>query len=308
MSSFEDIRIVDNFYQTSSFFPMPTVLIGTYDKENGLTNLGAYSLCFPYYIAGKDCYTMVLECRNNSNTAINLLKTGKCSINFVTDKKKHLKEVVRLGFPGETTEEKMAKCNFTLVDGMMQKETPAQELPKIVDEAYQVFECTWLKEMDGADKDEYKEEYEPPYHDFNGITSKMGAHFILRIDRILLKPKYKKSIIGGVSASGFPRVPVDYGYRDNTKFWFTSFKKPLFLNVPKGKGIDLGSVVYAADRIDTEVKFTEDACKLLTKVPRIFLNMILKNCVAWAKENDCTLITEKEMQIINDKRSKEKMG
>lgn len=26
MSSFEDLRIVDNFYQTSAFFPMPTVL------------------------------------------------------------------------------------------------------------------------------------------------------------------------------------------------------------------------------------------------------------------------------------------
>ena len=26
MSSFKDLRIVDNFYQTSLFFPMPTVL------------------------------------------------------------------------------------------------------------------------------------------------------------------------------------------------------------------------------------------------------------------------------------------
>ena len=29
MSSFENLRIVDNFYQTSLFFPMPTVLIST---------------------------------------------------------------------------------------------------------------------------------------------------------------------------------------------------------------------------------------------------------------------------------------
>lgn len=47
MSSFRDLRIVDNFYQTSAFFPMPTVLVGTLD-ENGQTNLGSYSLCFPY--------------------------------------------------------------------------------------------------------------------------------------------------------------------------------------------------------------------------------------------------------------------
>ena len=51
----KDIRIVDNFYQSSSFFPMPTVLIGTMD-ENGFTSFGAYSLVFPYYIAGKDYY------------------------------------------------------------------------------------------------------------------------------------------------------------------------------------------------------------------------------------------------------------
>ena len=29
MSSFKDLRIVDNFYQTSLFFPMPVVLIST---------------------------------------------------------------------------------------------------------------------------------------------------------------------------------------------------------------------------------------------------------------------------------------
>ena len=27
MSSFKDLRVVDNFYQTSLFFPMPTVII-----------------------------------------------------------------------------------------------------------------------------------------------------------------------------------------------------------------------------------------------------------------------------------------
>ncbi len=58
MSSFKNLRIVDNFYQTSSFFPMPTVLIGTL-TEDGKTNLGPYSLVQPYYIAGKDYYAML---------------------------------------------------------------------------------------------------------------------------------------------------------------------------------------------------------------------------------------------------------
>ncbi len=65
MSKLKELRIVDNFYQTSSFFPMPTTLISTV-SENGQTNLGAYSLCFPYYIAGKEYYAMVLECRDSS--------------------------------------------------------------------------------------------------------------------------------------------------------------------------------------------------------------------------------------------------
>ena len=81
MSSFKDLRIVDNFYQTSSFFPMPTLLISTLDEE-GNTTCGAYSLCFPYYIAGKDYYTMILECRNSSNTAQNILRTKNVLLTF----------------------------------------------------------------------------------------------------------------------------------------------------------------------------------------------------------------------------------
>lgn len=52
MDGFKNLRIVDNFYQSSSYFPMPTTEIGTLD-ENGNTNLGSYSLCFPYYIVGR---------------------------------------------------------------------------------------------------------------------------------------------------------------------------------------------------------------------------------------------------------------
>lgn len=42
MSSFENLRVVDNFYQTSLFFPMPTVVISTL-CEDGSTSLGPYS-------------------------------------------------------------------------------------------------------------------------------------------------------------------------------------------------------------------------------------------------------------------------
>ena len=131
MSSFEELRIVDNFYQTSSFFPMPTVLVGTV-SENGQTNLGSYSLCFPYYIAGKDYYAMILECRNSSNTAQNILRGSKVSLNFIPDSRKYFREAVRLGFPGMTTEEKMKGCIFTLEKGqdyrIQNKEHPIKAL------------------------------------------------------------------------------------------------------------------------------------------------------------------------------------
>ncbi len=305
LNGFKDMRIVDNFYQTSSFFPMPTTEIATL-CENGMTSLGSYSLCFPYYIAGKDYYAMLLCCRNSSNTAKNILTNGKCAINFITDDRKYFKEAVRLGYPGETPEEKMKDTIFTLVDGKMSLEHPDEKFPKIIKEAFQVFECTWVRELDNAQDDKFQEEYFPPYHDFNGITSKNGAHFILKVNKILIKEKYYSSIIDGVKKSAFPRVPVDYGYRDNKNFWYTRFKTPISMPIPSDKGISLDTVKYAASRIDVDVKFTDEACAKLVKVPRVFLNTVLKGCVAWAKENNVTLITEKEMDIINDKRSKEK--
>ena len=170
-------------------------------SDNGFTNIGSYSLCFPYYIAGKGYYAMVLECRNSSNTAQNLLRTGKCALNFITDERKYFKEAVRLGFPGETSKEKMAKCKFTLEEGLA--DTADGKRPLVVKEAFQVFECTWVKELDGAENDKVQDEYPGPYHDFNGITSEFGAHFILKIDNILMKDKYYNTIINFIIYKGF---------------------------------------------------------------------------------------------------------
>lgn len=301
MSSFKDLRIVDNFYQTSSFFPMPTTLVGTV-SENGRTNLGSYSLCFPYYIAGKEYYAMILECRNSSNTAQNILRGSKVSLNFIPDDKKYFREAVRLGFPGDTTEEKMKNCIFTLEDGQAEGVRP-----KVVKEAFQVFECSWDNTLEDAylDKAGCLEGYEPPYRNFNGITSKFGAHFILKIDKILMKERYYNSIINGVSSKNFPPVPVDYGYRDSTNFWCSRFKKPFPEKIQAKEG-DVNSVKYAAKRIDPEITFTDEACAKLTKIPRIFLKAALSQMVSIAKEEGITVIDEAALQIINDKRRKEK--
>ena len=303
MDKFKDLRIVDNFYQTPSFFPMPTVVVSTV-SENGMTNFGSYSLCFPYYIAGKEYYAMLLECQNSSNTAQNILRTGKATLNFIPDDRKLFREAVRLGFPGETTEQKMKDCLFTLVESDL-----GEDRPKIAEEAYQVFECTWDSSLENAfeDKPGQLEGYEPPYRDFNGITSKFGAHFILKIDRILMKDKYRDSIINGVKAKGFPRVPVDYGYRDSTNFWYTKFSRPYPEKIQAKEG-DVNSVIYAAKRIDTTVTFTDEACALLTKIPRVFLKAALTQMVEIAKSENISVIDPDAVKIINDKRRQEKKG
>ena len=70
--------------------------------------------------------------------------------------------------------------------------------------------------------------------------------------------------------------------------------------------MDIKSVRYAADRLNTDVKFSDDALKGLVKVPRVFLKTILQGCVKYAEENNIALIDEKVMKDINDKRKKEK--
>ena len=307
MSSFENLRVVDNFYQTSLYFPMPTIIVSTL-CENGETSLGPYSLCQPYYVAGKDFYAMLLNCRNSSNTAQHILATGKCALNFIPDNPKYFKEAVKLSWPGDTPEEKMPKCNFRMEKSQIEEET-GEKRPMVLTDAIQVIECTWVRTLDNAENDKpgCTTGYEPPYHDFNGITSKFGATFILKIDRILMKKKYSDAIIRGVKASDFPPLPVDYGYRDSKNFWFHK-KARMHAELLPIRKASLESVRYAADRVDDKVKFTDDALEKILNVPRVFLPTVLKSCVAWAKENDVELITAEHMNIINDKRSKEKQG
>ena len=309
MSSFKDLRIVDNFYQTSLFYPMPTVCISTVNSD-GSINIGSYSLVFPYYVAGKDRYAMILECRNTSNTCMNLLRTHKCAINFIPDDKKYFKEAVRLGFPGPSEEKMKEKLLFTLEDGETDPED--KNRPKIIKEAFQVLECTWASQLEGATKfnvEDIDDGHPGPYNDFNGITSKYGAHFVLYIDKILMKEKYYNAIVNGVTKNDFPPVPVDYGYRDSTNFWYTKFPKftkPIAEPIPAPKEVDLSSIRYAADRCDDTIKFTDEALMNFVKVPRPFLKTVLNGCVAWAKENGVTELTNEHVKIINDKRNAEK--
>ena len=303
--SFKEIIIKDNFYQSSSFFPMPLTLIGTLNEDGTLTSYGAYSLIFPYYIAGKDYYAMVLECRNTSNTAKGLLRHGKCTINFLPYSKANFAQHVDCGFPGDTPEEKMKSFRFTPVDGFSKAADPQGNYPKILQEALQIFECTWIKELDGAQNDPVLDEYEGPYHDFNGITSKYGAHFILRVDHIVVKEKYYDAIVNGANRGNFPPIGTNWGYRDSKDFWCSPFHKPDAIGIPN-REVDLSSLRYAASRLNTDVQFTDEALKTIVKVPRPFLKLVLQGCVNWANEHGVKVLTEVEMKIIADKRAGEK--
>jgi len=309
MSTFQELRIVDNFYQTSLFYPMPAVLVSTL-TDDGKTTCGPYSLLAPFYVAGKPYYAFMLECRNSSNTAQNLIKHKKCVINFLPDDRKTFKEMVRLGWPGDTPAEKMKDFRFHLEEGLRKAEDPEGTYPQVITEAVQAVECTWVDTLDNAQNDgpipEGMDHYElEKYHDFNGITTPYGAHFVLKIDKILMKEQYRNAIVNGVKSWDFPNLPVDYGYRDSKNFWYHKHRRLLPELLPQ-RQTTVASVRYAADRLQTDVQFTDAALEKLVKVPRVFLPTALKGCVKWAEENGVKVIDVKEMEIINDKRSKEK--
>ena len=283
---------------------MPTVEISTL-CEDGTTTVGSYSLVFPYYIAGKDYYAMILECRNSSNTAQNILKNGKCALNFIKDDRKYFKEAVRLGFPGKTPQEKMKDCNFKLIKGQADGERPL-----ILEDAYQVIECSWDDTLENGFESRLHigelEGVEPPYKDFNGITSKFGCHFILKIDDILMEEKYADNLKNGLKRNSFPNVPVDYGYHDSKNFWYKKFKgcSPITEKIADSNAGSVESVMYCAERLDTEVKFTKEACELYVKIPRPFMKAALLQIVKIAEENGIKVIDKDAALKIAEIRKK----
>ena len=304
MGNFRQLKVVDNFYQNNLFYPMPTVIISTL-CEDGMTTCGSYSLVFPYYIAGKDRYAMLLECRNSSNTAQNILRNGKCALNFIKDDRKYFKEAVRLGFPGKTPAEKMDGCNFELIKGQAEGERPL-----ILKDAYQVIECTWDESLeDGYKSKEHigeLEGVEPPYNNFNGITSKFGCHFILNIDDILMEEKYADNLKNGLKNNSFPPVPVDYGYHDSKNFWYKKFKgfKPTSEAIADSNACSVDSVMYCAERLDTNVKFTKEACEMYVKIPRPFMKAALMQIVEIAEKNGIEIIDKEAALKIAELRKK----
>lgn len=280
-SEFVNVNILDNFYQTSSFYPMPVVLCTTV-AESGLTNIGSYSLCFPFGIS-KDHYMMLIS-RGTSNTAHNIRKHKTVALNFIPYNKKYLKNAVELGYPGETTEEKMAESIFTLVASSREEheKEPGLTYPEIVEESVQIFECT----VDESDIFRYD-------------GPEIEAHFLLRIDKIIMKEKYAEYLKEG---KGFPTLPVDFGFRDSKQFWFSKHSHPYSEPIPTSKGINIDSVQYQVERMEGHVKWHPDSYKKLVKVPRIFLKMVISKINEAAEKEDIELITPAFLDKVNEKR------
>lgn len=280
-----EVRILDNFYQTSSFFPMPVVLVSTF-SESGEINLGPYSLCFPHIIAGDKEHAVMLIARGTSNTAANIIRTKVCALNFIPDRKKYMKNCVMLGYPGETTDEKMKNSIFTLLSaaayGTPRNNQVKTVYPDIVEEAVQIFFCSW-------------DESFPLQHN----PERMEYHFVLRLDKIVMQKKWKECLFQG---KGFPALPIDYGYRDNVQFWFTRHSRPYKIKVPEEKGNNLDTVKYACTRFDPAIKWEEETCKRLMKVPTIFLKAMIGRLVDRAKRENVTVITPAFLDKTQDKR------
>ena len=103
----------DNWYQASSYWPSSFSLITTV-SEDGSTNIGPYQLTLPFEVIKERSF---LVCsRKGSNTETNLHRNPKCALNFIEFNRKKLGKIVGLGYPGQTTGEKMVDSPFTLIE------------------------------------------------------------------------------------------------------------------------------------------------------------------------------------------------
>lgn len=280
-TDFVNVNILDNFYQTSSFYPMPVVLCTTV-SDSGLTNIGSYSLCFPFGIS-KEHYMMLIS-RSTSNTAANIRKHKTIALNFIPYDKAYLKNAVELGYPGETTEEKLEESIFTLVPSSRENEEKIEGVsyPEIIKESVQVFECT----VDESDIFKYD-------------GPEIEAHFLLKIDKIIMQEQYAEYLKEG---SGFPTLPVDFGFRDSKQFWFSKHSHPYAEPIPKAKGVNTDAVQYQVERMEGNIKWHPDSYKKLVKVPRIFLKMVISKINEAAKEEGVEIVTPEFLDKVNEKR------
>lgn len=269
--------IKGNFYQSSSYYCSTFALVTTV-SEDGQTNIGPYQLTFPFEVIND--YTIMLCSRPDSNTVNNIRRTKKCVLNYIEYDEKILENIVALGYPGQTTEEKFADAEvFTLVDSPSASGQDG-DFPKILKEAFQTYECTWDEERDID----------------SVLKDSPSAHLLLNVDRIFLKESWKKNFEDG--GEYMPRLPLTFGFKGGNKFWFAEPNTPFWKPLPE-RGLNVQTVMYQANRIDDQYQFTREACEEMTAVPKAFLEVALYGTVEVAKERGVNLIDKEFVVNLN---------
>ncbi len=274
-----------NFYQTASFFPMPFACISTV-SETGETSVAPYSLAFPFDLIEQP--SVMLVARASSNTVKHIERTGKAALNFIEFDPQWLEAVVRLGYPGQTPEEKMADVPFELESSPLRGDDP--DAPKVMKDAFQV----WEVHLDGHF-------HYTPHRETE--AENVERFLCLRLDDILLRENFAHML---EHENDFPSMALSYGFRHHTgerRFFFAEHKRPFAVPVPTDIGPPHQSIYYEANRMDPDVTFTEAACLPLTAIPRPFLRMALKGIIAEAKLQGVHQVDVDFVEAVNRKRS-----
>jgi len=285
--AFHRVHPKDNFYQSSGFFPMPFALVTTVN-EHGITSIGPHSLAFPFDIIEQP--SMMLISRASSNTSVNLRRGSKAALHFIEYKESWLRPIVALGYPGVEPEEKMKKSPFEMVRTPSAEYAQDAEFPLLMKDAFQVFEC----ELDG------EFQYKPGRE-----TDPAGCEefLCLKVKNILLKETFHERLM---AQKEFPSIPLSYGFRHNEtgdrRFFFCSHNRPKPVAIPTAKGREAHSIFYTANKLDPEIRFELEACKLLTDVPKVLLTVALKGIIREAKKQGVTMIDADFMREVNAKR------
>ena len=93
------------------------------------------------------------------------------------------------------------------------------------------------------------------------------------------------------------------GFKGGEKFWFAEPKRAFWLPIPSDKGPKHETILYEANRLDDEVRFTADAAKQLTGVPKPFLKAALKGIIKEAKEQGVVKVDKAFVDKINAERN-----
>ena len=275
----------DNFYQSCAFLPMSFALVTTVD-EAGETGIGPHALCFPFNVT--EPYAMLLISRPTSATAANIRRSRRCALNYVEFDSGRLRAITRLGYPGQSSAEKRKANPFTLRPSPLAASRGTTDFPQIIDEAVQVFECTW----DGSLPVDMGPA--PPADPGTG-------KFVLRVDDILLKSQFRAGVEEG---RNFPNLPIFYGFRARGEFWFAEHAKPFAIAAPTMPGNELQAVIYLANRLDEKVRFSDAACRRLTDVPRPFLQAVLERLIATARQHGVAIVDEAFIDAARQQRGR----